>query len=84
MFWMDGRLYRPTQDCSVRYGYAITLNEVTRLTPDEFKERPVNHIRPSWMPGLRGTHTWNESRRLQVIDGLRMVDPRRPLHLLQT
>ncbi len=71
IFWRDGRLFRPTQDCSVRYGYAITVNEVTKLTPHEFEERPVSHIPPSWMPGLLGTHTWNESSSFQVIDGIR-------------
>jgi hypothetical protein len=69
LFWRDGRLYRPTQDCSLRYGYAIQVSEVTRLTPIEFEERMVNWIPPAWGPGLLGTHTWNESSRLQVLDG---------------
>ncbi len=71
LFWKNSRLFRPTQDCSVRYGYAITLNEVVRLTPTEFEELPVQWIPPSWMPGLLGTHTWNESNQWQVVDGLR-------------
>jgi hypothetical protein len=71
LFWENGRLFRPTQDCSIRYGYAITLNEVTRLTPTEFEEHPVGHVPPKWMPGLLGTHTWNQSSAFQVIDGLR-------------
>ena len=71
LWWKNGRLFRPTQDCSVRYGFAIQVNEVLRLTPDEFEERPVSHILPSWMPGLVGTHTWNETASFQVIDGLR-------------
>jgi len=72
LFWRDGRLFRPTQDCSVRYGYAINVNEVTRLTPCEFEERPASHVPPSWAGGLIGTHTWNESSGWQAIDGLRM------------
>lgn len=71
LYWKDGRLYRVTQDCSVRYGYAMTVNEVTRLTPAEFEERTVRQILPDWAPGLLGTHTWNETSRWQVIDGLR-------------
>jgi len=79
LFWRDGRLYRPTQDCSARYGYAIQVNEVVKLTPSEFEERGVNWIPPVWRPGLLGTHTWNESSRLQALDGLRLVSraPRR-------
>jgi hypothetical protein len=70
LFWRNGRLYRPTQDCSVRYGYAMQINEVIRLTPTEFAERTVNHVLPVWRKGLLGNHTWNESARYQVIDGL--------------
>jgi hypothetical protein len=70
LFWRNGRLFRPTQDCSVRYGYAITLNEILRLTPAGFEERRVQWAPPAWMPGLLGTHTWNESSRWQVLDGL--------------
>jgi hypothetical protein len=71
LFWRNGRLYRPTQDCSVRYGYAIQVNEVIRISPTEFEERTVNRIPPAWSSGLLGTHTWNESSRLQVLDGNR-------------
>ena len=71
LFRKEGRLFRPTQDCSVRYGYAMTVNEITRLTATEFEEHAVAHFLPTWAPGLLGTHTWNETARLQVIDGLR-------------
>ncbi len=71
LFWKDGVLYRPTQDCSVRYGYAIQFNKIVRLTPMEFEENVVNSIQPTWQPGLLGTHTYNESTRLQVLDGIR-------------
>lgn len=73
LFWEHGKLFRPTQDCSVRYGYSIQMNEIIRLTPTEFEERAVNWIPPTWGPELRGTHTWNESSCLQVLDGLRLV-----------
>jgi hypothetical protein len=71
LFWREGKLYRPTQDCSVRYGYAIVLNEIVTLNAREFEERAVKRVLPDWMPGLLGTHTWNESGETQVIDGLR-------------
>lgn len=72
-FYWKGRLYRPTQDCSIRYGYGIRVNEIKKLTPTEFEERLVRTIPPSWMPGLLGTHTWNEDARFQVIDGFRAM-----------
>lgn len=71
LFWEKGRLFRPTQDCSVRYGYAIAVNEVTKLTATEFEERPVSYLPPSWQPSLLGTHTWNANSAFQVIDGIR-------------
>ena len=71
LFWKDGRLYRPTQDCSVCYGYAVVVNEVTKLTPTEFEERMVSYIPPTWSANLLGTHTWNENSAFQVVDGIR-------------
>lgn len=52
LFWKDGRLFRPTQDCSVQYGYAISVNEITRLTPYEFEERSVSYVSPRGNPNL--------------------------------
>ncbi len=83
----NGRLLRPVQDCSVRYGYAIMVNEISKLTPDEFAEEPVDVILPSWRPGLLGTHTLNHSDRFEVLDGVRFHSVRRgkwggPAHLL--
>ena len=70
---VQGRLLRPTQDCSIGYGYAIVLNEIKRLTPTEFEEQPVDTILPHWAPGLIGTHTLNASSKFEVIDGIRYV-----------
>ena len=36
LFYWNGDLYRPAQDSSQRYGYAMSINRVLRLTPDEF------------------------------------------------
>jgi hypothetical protein len=70
LFYQNGRLLRPTQDCSVRYGYGITINEITRLTATEFEERSVDFIAPSWRRGLLGTHTLNSCGPFEVVDGL--------------
>jgi hypothetical protein len=71
LFYRNGRLIRPTQDCSVRYGYAIVLNEVLRISTREYEDRVVEVIYPNWTRGLSGTHTLNSSADLEVIDGLR-------------
>ena len=40
-FWKGTTLYRPSQDCSGRYGSAIVINRVDQLTPDAFQETVV-------------------------------------------
>ena len=71
VFRHGSRLLRPTQDCTVRYGYGMTINEITRLTPTEFEEHRVGFIGPHWRDGLLGTHTLNSTAGFEVIDGLR-------------
>ena len=66
-----GRLYRPSQDCSVRYGYAIRMNEITKLSADEYEEREMASLTPSESSGVIGTHTYARAGALTVIDGLR-------------
>ena len=68
LFTYNGELYRPGQDCSVRYGYAITINRITSLTPDEFTEEEVTKILPTWRQDMVGTHTLNHNDGLTVMD----------------
>lgn len=69
LFRRNGRLIRPSQDCSVRYGFACQLNEIEKLSPERFLERPLNRIEPTWSKGLIGTHTLNSDQYIEVIDG---------------
>lgn len=69
IFKHEGRLIRPAQDCSKTYGYAIQFFEVVELTRDFFKEELVGRIDPVWLRGLKGTHTYNASATIEVIDG---------------
>jgi hypothetical protein len=69
LFVHGDALMRPAQDGSVRYGYAVTLNRVTCLTPDEYGEEAVSRILPRWRAGVHGTHTFNHHGGLTVIDG---------------
>ncbi len=68
LFQRDGALYRPSQDCSRRYGYATSINRVLRLTPDEYEEEEISKNLPEWGDGVIGTHTLN------VLDDLTVVD----------
>lgn len=69
LFEWKGRLYRPAQDCSRRYGHSIVINEVTCIDPADFQEHEVSRISPSWSDRLLATHTINADGALTVIDG---------------
>lgn len=71
----QGRLLRPSQDCTRSYGYSFALNEIETLTPAEYRERPRLTIEPSWSKGLIGTHTYNRCDAVEVVDGCRSVRP---------
>src|SRR3954451_21810972 len=71
-FVEDGVLYRPAQNCALRYGHAITLNRVEAFTKTEYHETPVATIESSWLPHSLCTHTLNTSAHWLVTDGKRM------------
>lgn len=68
LFKKNGKLYRPAQDCSVDYGYALQLQEITELNEKRYSEVPVNRITPDWNTRVRGVHTFN------YVDGMTIVD----------
>lgn len=68
LFMADGRLIRPGQDCSVRYGHAVVLNLVEALSTTEYRERPVDTIHPDWWPGALCTHTMNRNDCIEAVD----------------
>jgi hypothetical protein len=63
-------LVRPAQDCSVRYGHAITLNRVQELSTTAYVESAVQSIRASSIPNAVGTHTYDRDDRYEVIDAI--------------
>lgn len=64
----DGELYRPAQDCSVRYGYALAIQRVLRLDLEKYEEETVDQILPDWADDISGTHTINQANGLTVYD----------------
>lgn len=69
VFTHAGKVYRPAQDGSVRYGYAVVLHEITRLDEQAYVEEVAGRIDPGWRRGNLGTHTYNASARWEVLDG---------------
>lgn len=70
LFDWNGNLYRPAQDSSGRYGYAVTINKVTQLDAENFREEEVSKILPNWRKDLVGTHTLSIADDLTVVDCL--------------
>lgn len=68
LYFDDGQLIRPGQDCSDGYGYAAQLHRVDVLTETEYQETLVTSITPDWIRGSRGIHTFNQNAELRVLD----------------
>jgi hypothetical protein len=73
IFERDGRLIRPAQDCSGRYGRAIVWREITHLGTLTYRERTIGRFDPESIRGAIGTHTYDVSERYEVTDWLEAV-----------
>lgn len=71
LFVEDGKLFRPSQDCSKAYGYGFDLNEIEVLSETEYRERKTLSIRPDWDKEMLATHTYARCGNLTVIDALK-------------
>lgn len=73
-FLHEGALYRPAQDCSKHYGWRVTLQRITRLTPSDFAEEGVMVLEASpGSPFPHGRHTFTPVGDVILVDGLRTV-----------
>jgi hypothetical protein len=69
IFRHNGKLFRPSQDCSGHYGRRFMLNEIVTLNRDHYAEKPCVTVDPIWAPRLVATHTYSHMDQLEVIDG---------------
>ena len=70
IFIRGGRIIRPSQDCSKRYGYGVKLNEIITLNEYEYEENEISSIKPDWDDNVKGVHTFNYDSELTIIDAL--------------
>ena len=70
IFRSNGLLCRPSQDSSLRYGYATIINIVTEISASTYKEAPILKINPDWDNDIIGVHTLNMLDEVTVIDCL--------------
>ncbi len=68
LYFENGQLIRPGQDCSKSYGGAVRLHRVDVLSETDYRETPLASITPDWIPGSTGIHTLNQNAKYRVID----------------
>jgi hypothetical protein len=60
---------RPSQDCSVTYGYAVNFNRINLLSETEYAETCESTFLP--VPNnILAVHTWNKEGNLVAIDSI--------------
>ncbi len=69
IFARDGRLIRPAQDSSRRYGYALKFNRILRLNETEYEEVTESAFAPQG-GNILGTHTFNQAGAMTVLDAV--------------
>jgi len=68
-----GRLIRPSQSCCPTYGYSFSLNEITALSPSQYRERALLTVTPEFWKGFCAVHTYNRAGNVELIDRARMT-----------
>jgi len=69
IFRENGKLLRPSQDCSGSYGRLMVFNEITTLNGREYAEHPGTVIDTQTAPNMIGTHSYGRLGDVVVIDG---------------
>lgn len=66
----DGhRLLRPSQNCTVGYGYSICFNEVKVLNARQYEEERGAQLLPDALSVVAGVHTFSRAGDWEAIDG---------------
>jgi hypothetical protein len=68
IFELDGVLYRPSQDCSESYGYAVNINRVLEMDEKSYKETRTAYLEPKEFPGASRVHTFSHIHGLTAVD----------------
>jgi len=66
----NGRIYRPAQNSSNRYGYGFSFTEILELSIENYKEEVVTKVTPDWKNDVLSTHTYNHVNKISVSDAI--------------
>lgn len=69
----QGRLLRPSQDCTRRYGNGLNINQIIQLTPTLYEEQLLWHKTGEEAGAWHGMHHLDWHRGLMVMDALRIL-----------
>ncbi len=64
----NGKLVRPAQDCSHRYGYGIRMMEIVTLDEEHYEELEIASYTPNWDSNVVGLHTIDRGEGFTVLD----------------
>lgn len=73
IFFHEGKIIRPSQNCAFQYGASLIMNEITDLAETTYAEQPLFELGPAWCGNNQRLHTYNANRHWEVIDGLSEV-----------
>ena len=73
LFYHNNRLYRPSQNCSKRYGYGLQFNHVLELNEKNYREEIVQSIIPQEDNNILATHTFSQLNKLSLVDIQRKI-----------
>lgn len=68
IFEENGKIIRPAQDGSIRYGYGIIFYQIGILNETEYQEKEIRSIQPNWDKKMIGVHTFGQENKLTMID----------------
>ena len=73
IFMSDGKIFRPSQNCTGIYGSSININQIQVLTKTDYKEQLMNNLKSDWDKDITGIHTLNFNENATIIDGFKKV-----------
>ncbi len=73
LFELEGKLFRPSQNCLIRYGYALKINEILVLDERHYEERLITEVKPDWAEGIRANHHIDWRAGVLVMDTQRLL-----------
>jgi len=68
IFENNGKILRPSQDGTKRYGYGMIFYEIEILNEIDYQEKISHTIYPDWDKNVIGTHTYVKENQLTMMD----------------